>query len=106
QIALFDTSDLAHVRRLDVEHFRGASAVASQDPRAFTWLPKLNTALTVLQKSNGGYLAAVTIRDGRLRSTLTRVEYGDDTAQVRTFGLPDGRIVLVTGEDVRFFRLP
>ncbi len=36
----------------------------------------------------------------------TNVEYGDDAGQVRTLGLPDGRVVLVTGEDVRFFRLP
>ena len=51
-------------------------------------------------------LAAIRVQDGQLTSTQTNVEYGDDADQVRTFGLPDGRIVLVTGEDVRFFTLP
>lgn len=106
QIALFDTSDLAHVRRTAIEHYRGAEAIASWEPRAFTWLPEHDTVLTVLRKGDRVKLATVRVHDGHLSSTLTNVEYGDDAAQVRTFGLPDGRVVLVTGEDVRFFNLP
>jgi len=106
QIGLFDTSDLAHVRRTAVETYPGAEAVAAWEPRAFTWLPKHATALTVLQKNGRVQVVALKVADGRLSSTLTNVEYGDDAGQVRTLGLPDGRVVLVTGEDVRFFDLP
>jgi uncharacterized secreted protein with C-terminal beta-propeller domain len=106
QIALFNTSDLTDVKRTAVENFRRSSAIAGQDPRAFTWLPKLDTALTVLRKGDRVQIAAVKVTHGKLSSTRTNVEYGDDAAQVRTFGLPDDRVVLVTGEDVRFFDLP
>ncbi|KAA1399980.1 beta-propeller domain-containing protein [Aeromicrobium ginsengisoli] len=106
QIALFNTSDLAHVRRTAVERFPGTETIAATDPRAFTWLPKQDTALTVLRKGNRVKVAAVKVTHGKLSTTLTNVEYGDDAAQVRTFGLPDGRVILVTGEDVRFFPLP
>ena len=106
QIALFNTSDLAHVRRTAVEKFPGTETIAATDPRAFTWLPKLDTALTVLRKGNRVKIAAVKVSHGTLTTKLTNVEYGDDAAQVRTFGLPDGRVILVTGEDVRFFPLP
>ncbi|WP_332643322.1 beta-propeller domain-containing protein [Aeromicrobium sp.] len=106
QIALFDTSDLAHVKRVDVEHYRNASTIAATDPRAFTWLPDRDTALTVLQQGQRVQIATLTIRNEQIRSKLTRVEYGDDAAVVRTLPLAGGRIALVTGEDVRFFDLP
>ncbi len=106
QIALFDTSDLAHVSRTAVETFPGAEAVATWEPRAFTWLPGRDTALTVLQKDRQVQVVALKVTRGHLSSTRANVEYGDDAGQVRTLGLPDGRVVLVTGEDVRFFRLP
>lgn len=106
QIALFDTSDLAHVKRVDVERYRNANTIAAADPRAFTWLPKRDTALTVLQQGQKVKIATLTIRNGQIRSEVTRVEYGDDAAVVRTLALADGRIALVTGEDVRFFTLP
>jgi len=105
QIALFNTSDLAHVRRTAVEKFPGTETIAATDPRAFTWLPKLDTALTVLRKGDRVKIAAGKVSHGTLTTKLTNVEYGDDAAQVRTFGLPDGRVILVTGEDVRFFPL-
>ena len=106
QIALFDISDLAHVKRTAIEHYRGADAIAGWEPRAFTWLPGQALALTVLQKDRRVKIAALKVDNGHLSSTLTNVEYGDDAAQVRTLGLPGGRVVLVTGEDVRFFDLP
>jgi len=106
QIALFNTSDLKDLKRVAVETYRRSSAIAGSDPRAFTWLPKLDTALTVIRKGDRVRIAAITVSHGKLSSSLTNVEYGDDAAQVRTFGLPDGRVVLVTGEDVRFFTLP
>lgn len=106
QIALFDTSDLARVRRTAVETYPGAEPIAAQEPRSFTWLPRSDTALTVLQQGRRVKVVALTVTHGRLTSTLSNVEYGDDAGQVRTLGLPDGRVVLVTGEDVRFFDLP
>lgn len=106
QIALFDVSDLTHVRRTAIEHYRGAEAIATWEPRAFTWLPEHDTVLTVLRNGRRVKVAALTVANGQLSSTLTNVEYGDDADQVRTLGLPDGRVVLVTGEDVRFFDLP
>ena len=33
------------------------------------------------------------------------MEHGRDVAEVRLVPLPDGRVVLVTGEDVSFFDL-
>lgn len=106
QIALFDTSDLTDVRRTAVESYPGAEAIATQDPRSFTWLPKQDTALTVIQAGRRAQVIALKVTHGRLSSTLTNVEYGDDARQVRTLGLPGGRVVLVTGEDVRFFEMP
>jgi hypothetical protein len=102
QIALFNTADLAHVRRTAVETYPGAQAMASWDPRSFTWLPKLDTALTVIQRGQRVKLVILKVTHGRLSSTVRTVEYGTDATQVRTLGLPDGRVVLVTGEDVRF----
>jgi uncharacterized secreted protein with C-terminal beta-propeller domain len=106
QIALFDTSDLAHVKRVDVERYRNAQAIAAYEPRSFTWLPECDTALTVLQRGQKVKIATLTIRNGQISSKLTRVEYGNDAAVVRTLPLANGRIALVTGEDVRFFHLP
>ncbi|MEO6472472.1 MAG: beta-propeller domain-containing protein [Aeromicrobium sp.] len=106
QIALFDIADLAHVKRTDVQHYPHAEAIATWEPRAFTWLPDHHTVLTVLRKDNRVKVAVLKINNGHLTSTLTNVEYGDDANQVRTFELSDGRVVLVTGENVRFFNLP
>lgn len=105
QIALFDTSDLADVRRTAVENYPGAEPIAAREPRAFTWLPNRDTALTVIQNAQRVEVVALNVTHGRLSSTFTNVEYGDDADDVRTVGLPDGRVVLVTGEDVRFFDL-
>lgn len=106
QIAVFDIADLANVRRDAVVSYPRTQALATQDPRAFTWLPDRDTVLTVVQKGRDVSIAAVTVRDGQLASTLTSVERGADAQLVRTIELSDGRVVVVTGEDVRFFTLP
>ena len=36
---------------------------------------------------------------------MVEAEYGNDVEQIRTVPLPDGRVVLVTGDDVEFFDL-
>lgn len=106
QIAVFDIGDLANVRREAVVSYPRMQALATYDPRAFTWLLDRDTVLTVVQKGRQVSIAQVTVRDGQLESTLTPVEYGTDAQFVRTLELSDGRIALVTGEDVRFFELP
>lgn len=106
QLGLFDVHDLKHLRRLDVRHYgSGTRAIASWDPRAFTWLPEHRTVLTVIQRGSTGWLSIQHLDDGQLHDRMLKVEYGDDVAQVRTMGMPDGRVVLVTGEDVRFLTL-
>ena len=38
-----------------------------------------------------------------LQTSLREVEYGSEVDQVRLVPLPAGRVVLITGDDVRFF---
>lgn len=106
QIALFDIANLSDVRRDDVLTFDRHRSMATEDPRAFTWLPERRTALTVLQKGRSVYLATITVRGGRLESRMEQVEYGEDARRVRTVQLSDERVALVTGEDVRLLDLP
>lgn len=106
QIAVFDIANLANVRRDAVVSYPATRSLATNDPRAFTWLPDRDTVLTVVQKGRQVSIAAVTVRDGQLVSTLTPVELGTDAPLVRTLELSDGRVVVVTGEDVGFFTLP
>ena len=106
QIALFDAGDLADVRRDDVVVLRATQSIATQDPRAFTWLPDRDTVLTVVRAKDVVSVAAITVDGRRLTSRLVPVEHGDDASVVRTLEMADGRIALVTGEDVQFFDLP
>ena len=106
QLGLFRTRDLAHVKQLDVWHYaRNTSALAGSDPRAFTWLPQHRTVLTVIRQGRVGYLSIQHLAHERLQNRMVRVDYGADIDQVRTIGMPDGRVVLVTGDEVRFLRL-
>lgn len=109
QIGLFNVRDVTNVRRMDVHNYSpNTVARAGLDPRAFTWLPDQRTALTVLEKSTSrrvGYVSVVKVKDGKLHERLQQVEYGDDVDDVRALPMPDGRVVLVTGEDAQFFEL-
>lgn len=106
QMGLFAVEDLKKVQRLDVWNYRaGSTAVAGFEPRAFTWLPELRTVLTVIQRGPTGWLSIQRLGGNRLHNRMVEVEYGDDIVQVRTLGLPGGRVILVTGEDVRFLEL-
>lgn len=110
QIGLFDVRDVSRVKRLDVHSYgRGFEALAGLDPRAFTWLPDERTVITVLERQQGirrvGYVSVVHLADGRLQQRLVQVEYGDDVDAVRAVPLPDGRVVLVTGDQAQFFEL-
>jgi hypothetical protein len=107
QTALFDVSDLAAPRRLDrIGYRRDNVAGAAHDPRQFTWLPDRRTALTVVSQGydgRTGWLSVLQVGDGQLRNRMVEVEYGVEVDQVRTLPLPDGRVVLVTGDAVSFF---
>lgn len=109
QIGLFNVTDVTNVRRLDVHNYgRNTQALAGFDPRAFTWLPDHRTVITVLEKHRSrrvGYVSVLKLEDGKLLERLQQVEYGDDVDAVRALPMPDGRVVLVTGEDAEFFEL-
>ena len=109
QVGLFNVADLKNVHRMNVQHYAaGTEALAGADPRSFTFINDHRTILTVIQdqrRSRVGYLSVLRIVDGELLNRMVQVEYGDDIDQVRAVPLPDGRVVLVTGEDVEFFDL-
>ena len=109
QAALFDVSDLTDPRQVDlVRYDRGSIAAAGTDPRQFTWLPERQTALTVITEGWEGTTARVSVLEvsgDTLSHRMVEVEHGSDVAEVRLVPLPDGRVVLVTGDDVAFFDL-
>lgn len=106
QLGLFGVRDLTRLKELDVWHYgRGSYPLAATDPRSFTWLPEHRTLFTVIRQGRTGWLSLQRLEDGLLHNRMVRVEYGDDATQVRVLGLPDGRVALVTGEDVSFLRL-
>ena len=107
--SLFDISDLTAPRELDsVSYPAGTTAQAALDPRQFTWLPDRRTALTVIAEGYDGvtgYVSVLRVGDGGVTNELVEVEYGVEVADVRIVPLPDGRVVLVTGDAVSFFDL-
>jgi len=109
QAAVFDVTDLTAPRRTDVITYRkGSVAAAATDPRQFTWLPDDETALTVVSEGwegRTGWVSVLTVDGGSLSNRMVEVEYGTDVDSVRLVPLPDGRVVLTTGEDVSFFAL-
>ena len=112
QASLFNVSDLTDPRQLDVVHFRGGSvAGAGTDPRQFTWLPQQRTVLTVISSgpatSGGrtGWISVLTLDGGPIEKRMVEVEYGVEVDDVRTVPLPDGRVLLVTGDAVSAFPL-
>ncbi|TWH01941.1 beta propeller domain-containing protein [Nocardioides sp. J9] len=109
QVGLFDVRDITDVRRLDVHSYgRSFRALAGTDPRAFTWLPDERTVVTVLERrarTRVGYVSIIRLVDGELRQRLQQVEYGADVDLVRAVPLPDGRVVLATGEQAQFLEL-
>ena len=109
QAALFDVADLTAPRRTDTVRYRPGSVVgAAADPRQFTWLPGEDTALAVVTdgwEGRTGWVSVLQVDGDRLSNRMVEVEHGTDVTQVRTVPLPDGRVVLVTGDEVSFLRL-
>ena len=109
QVGLFKVTDLTNPQRIaSLSYAPGTQALAGLDPRQFTWLPDERTLLTVISQGwNGrtGYVSVVTLDGGKLTNRMVEADYGNDVAEIRTVPLPDGRVVLVTGDDVEFFDL-
>ncbi len=109
QAALFDVTDLASPRQLDVVRYdEGTQAGAATDPRQFTWLPEQRTVLTVVNQGwtgTTGWVSVLSLADGTMSNRMVEVEHGTDVADVRLVPLASGKVVLVTGEDVTFFDL-
>jgi hypothetical protein len=109
QAGLFNVTDLTAPRQLDVVSYAsGSHANAVDDPRQLTWLPEKRVVLSVVTtwgKVGGatGYVSVLQLGDGELSNRMVEVEYGDEVAAVRLVPLPDGRVVLVTGDDAEFF---
>jgi hypothetical protein len=110
RIGLFHVRDVRHVRLVNaISYGADSRALAGSDPRTFTWLPSHRTILTVVERWTGsrriGYLSVLRLAGGRLHEHRLAVEYGDDVDLVRAVPMPDGRVVLVTGEKAQFFEL-
>jgi len=109
QAALFNVSDLTDPRRLDtVTYGPGTTAGAGTDPRQFTWLPAKRTVLTVVAdglKGSTGWVSVLRLDRGQLDNRMVEVEYGEEVADVRLVPLPDGRVLLVTGDEVSSFEV-
>ena len=83
-----------------------ATPQAAVDPRQFTWLPDRRRALTVVSSGEygqTGYVSVLHVGDGTMTNRMVEVEYGVEVGAVRLVPLPDGRVVLVTGDAVSFF---
>jgi hypothetical protein len=109
QAALFNVSDLTEPRRLDtVTYGPGTTAGAGTDPRQFTWLPAKRTVLTVVAdglKGSSGWVSVLRLDRGQMDNRMVEVEYGEEVADVRLVPLPDGRVLLVTGDEVSSFEV-
>lgn len=109
QAGLFKVTDLTHPRRLDtVSYAHGTQARAGTDPRQFTWLPAERTALTVVAKGwrgRTGWVSVLSLDDGTMTNRMVEAEYGVEIDDLRLVPLPDGRVVMVTGDGAEFFDL-
>jgi len=109
QVGLFNVTDLTNPRRIaTLSYAPFTEALAGADPRQFTWLPDQRTVLTVISqgwRGRTGWVSVITVEDGQLHNRMVEADVGNDVAQIRTVPLPDGRVVLVTGDDVEFFDL-
>lgn len=106
QVGLFDVTDLTEPRRVSVLGYpQGSRPLAGDDPRQFTWLPAERTLLTVVERGRTGFVSVVRLDRGEMTNRMVRADVGHDIVEIRTVPLPDGRVVLVTGDDVEFFDL-
>ena len=109
QAAVYLIEDVEHpVQTSRVTYALGTTANAGTDPHQFTWLPDQRTALTVISRGfNGrtGWVSVLALNDGQLSNRMIETDYGYGVDDIRTVELPDGRVVVVTDDDVRFLKL-
>jgi hypothetical protein len=105
--SLFDVHDVTAPRELDsVDYPPGTMPQAELDPRQFTWLPDRRTALTVISggyDGSTGYVSVLQVDDSTLTDRLVPIDGFVWITSVRLVPLPDGRVVLVSGDSVSFF---
>jgi hypothetical protein len=110
---LFDLGDLAHPRVAGtVTYPQDSVSMAGTDPHLVTWLPERHILLTVIASGPGSatyagsrrWISVLTVRAGSVSNRLVPVAAGV-IEEVRTVPLADGRVVLVTGDSVRFLTL-
>lgn len=112
QAALFDISDLRDPRQRDVVYWAdGTNAVAGSDPRAFTWLPEADVAVTVIQdawssdsRTPAGELAVLRPDGATLRRERLDLPPAADLTGVRVLPVGEGA-VLVAGDHVEMLDL-
>ena len=106
---LFKVTDLTNPRRKGlVTYAPGTQARAGTDPRQFTWLPAKRVALTVISKGGRGqtgWVSVLSLKDGEMTNRMVEAEYGVEIDDLRLVPLPDGRVVMSTGDGAEFFDL-
>jgi hypothetical protein len=107
--ALFRVTDLTDPRRKDlVTYDHGTEARAGLDPRQFTWLPAQRVALTVISRGwrgRTGWVSVLSLDDGEMTNRMVEAEHGVEVEDLRLVPLPDGRVVMSTGDGAVFFDL-
>jgi hypothetical protein len=107
--SLFDVHDVTAPRELDtVDYPAGTTPQAELDPRQFTWLPERRKALTVIAggyEGRVGYVSVLTVDESTLTDRLVPIDGLVPVGGVRLVPLPDGRVVLVSGDAVKYFAL-
>ncbi len=106
---LFKVTDLTDPRRKDlVTYAPDTQAMAGVDPRQFTWLPSERVALTVVSQGwegRTGWVSVLSLKDGEMTNRMVEAEYGVEIDDLRLVPLPDGRVVMSTGDGAEFFDL-
>ena len=109
QAAVYFIEDVEHpLQTSRITYASGTIANAGADPHQFTWLPDRRTALTVVSKGwtgRTGWVSVLSLHDGLLSNRMIEADYGYGVDDIRTVALPNGKVALVTDDDVRFMAL-
>lgn len=106
QLATFDLTDLSQVRQVQVQRFgRYSSLAASYDPKAFTWLSKRRTAITLAMTEMANKLVFIKVADdGTFTMTERPVSQGEYA--VRALPLANNEVAVVSNERVELVAIP
>jgi hypothetical protein len=101
---VFDLRDLTHPQAAaSVDYPAESTALAGMEPHQVTWLPERHVLLTIIGDGyqGRGWLSLLTVGPHSLHNRMVRLAPTADLSSVRTVPLPDGRVVLVNGDEVR-----